>query len=341
MKLEEFLESAEDYQYNIDFPTLSKFYVSKYPCLNILPDLINAGLDYSLDASSDITSIFKKAEMRYELGSFHAAVEYAKAIEAGEVDYNNFRYHPKDNGQLPDEPTLYYLAQIQPINIDIMAEVLDIERHKLLRIKRRFPSNVRLQQLYFFKHVLESNDYLPWADIDMAYRASAATGHHVNHPCIEVIIVDNSWGDDILRLESQIEDQFQSISKQPQEYKKHSDLHHLHFNPEKSQVFSAALGIMPKHLEKQGDLSITDHRLFSKAYNQIPSLSSLHIAVAAHVSGQLEELSEYPEFQWYLDKYQDIAVVPVTQRTNYLEVLQRVSALLSQIKTAQDVSKAL
>ena len=78
------------------------------------------------------------------------------------------------------------------------------------------------------------------------------------------------------------------------------------------------------------------------------STAALQGAVAAHVTGHLGVVREQHQLADYITRYGDIPVDPITGNTNYLEVRQMVSGLLSQIaqrnmewqKLSQDTSQS-
>ena len=271
--------------------------------------------------------VFDAAERRGLLHRFFHAFEYHNAVIEGRTDYMNWMYEP-DEVNLPSEPTLYYLAQVQPVDWVAMATVLDL--HCVIgQIKSDYPSDARLQQLAMFNRALGMMG-ITWESLAIAYSASEATGHVVPESSNRIIKVESSDEDETGLIDQAIHGQMRLLP--PQDSVLLREAVGISVAPETSHVFAAALGLNPNTIySRNADNSLSVYSIFGAAEQRIIGFNWNHIAVAAHVTGHLGVLGEQHHLDDYLTRYGDIPVDPITGNTNYLEVRQMVSRLLSKI----------
>lgn len=290
------------------------------------------GLDpFTLNVSGyeglTIGDVFSNAKQRALLYRFFHAVEFHNAVMEGRTNYMNWMHEPNEF-DLPSEPTLYYLAQVQPINWEAMAAVLDLQ-YAIGEIKANYPSDARLQQLAMFDRALDAMK-INWELVAVAYSASEVTGHLVPKSSNRILEVENSYGDEPRLIDQAINGQMRLLP--PQDRVELREAMGISLAPEISHVFAAALGLNPNTVsQKNADNSISALSLFSEAGQRIISFNWNHIAVAAHVTGHLGVIREQHQLADYITRYGDIPVDPITGNTNYQEVRQMVSGLLSQI----------
>ena len=314
--------------------TFREFFHSPYYNRLSNPHLFALGFGlnpFILEARSDeglkIINVFIWAVNDGLLHRFFHAVEFHNAVMEGRTNYMHWMYEPGESS-LPLKPTLYYLAQVQPVNWETMAAVLSLQ-HETGEIRANYPSNARLQQLAMFNRILDMGK-VDWELFAVAYSASEATNHLVPESSNRILEVEPSFGEELGIIDQTIKGQMRLFPSQDRVVLREAI--RILLPPEISHVFAAALGLNPHIVSRKNpDNSISASSLFCEAERRIIDFNWNHIAVAAHVAGHLGAVREQQQLTDYISRYGDIHVDPITGNTNYLEVRQMVSKLLSQI----------
>ena len=322
-----------------------EFIKSRYYQLNLDPALLALGFGLNPFAPRleelTVMNVIHEADRSGVLQRmFHFALHYHNQIVGGHTGVGQW-IHPQGLSECPAVPTLFYLAQIQPLNYRTLATLLGLAMPRVDNFVQSHPGNRRLWQLYVMD--LAAGRATSWKTIIECVQKSQATLEPQPEPGATAslseatapaeVIVTQTYHKSTLQLDQQINSRIRQLKAPTEKLNTSSSrkqIFDLNIPQRMMRVFFAALGVAP-HLTRGMRLVFQGTEI---GRQRIADFGWNHVAVALHVAGCLHSQNAQA-LQPYIQQYGHILAPPITSpEISYYSLREEVENLLSRLAEA-------